>query len=219
MYWSSRIYVAIVAGFTVWPYAIGSFLPMIFVVLPRFYGGWLHQLLGLTQHAGLGENTMDHRENTRTVYINPIFGYLYVNMQYHIEHHVIPMVPYHALPKLHAAIKDQTPPPYTSLLQVYKEMIPALVKQAYEDPDYHIKRPIPAPSVADTSIPVEEPVNGHSTPQAPKALAAADNWVLVCGIDELDEEEVIPFAHNGKKYAVYRLGGADENSAGTRVGR
>ena len=31
--------------------------------------------------------------------------------------------------------------------------------------------------------------------------------MLVCDIDELDEEEVIGFEHNGKKYAVYRLEG------------
>ena len=109
MYWSSRIYVAIFVAFGIWSYAIGSFLPMMFIGLPRFYGGWLHQLLGLTQHAGLAEDTMDHRKNTRTVYINPIFQYLYMNMNYHLEHHVIPMVPYHTLPQLHQAVLDQTP--------------------------------------------------------------------------------------------------------------
>src|SRR5574341_1323258 len=140
MYWSSRVYVAIVAGFAMWSLAIGSFLPMMFVALPRFYGGWLHQLLGLTQHAGLKENIYDHRQNTRTVYINPVFRYLYMNMNYHLEHHSTPMVPYHALPRLHKAIKDQTPPAYPSLWAVYKEMVPALIKQATEDPDYHIVR-------------------------------------------------------------------------------
>ncbi|NWG75698.1 MAG: non-heme iron oxygenase ferredoxin subunit [Rubrivivax sp.] len=33
----------------------------------------------------------------------------------------------------------------------------------------------------------------------------AGNWVEVCAVDDLDEEEVIGFDHNGKKYAVYRL--------------
>ncbi len=60
--------------------------------------------LGLTQHAGLGEDTYDHRENTRTVRVNPVYRYLYMNMNYHIEHHSVPMVPYHALAKLHAAV-------------------------------------------------------------------------------------------------------------------
>ncbi len=203
MYWSSRIYVAIFIAFGIWSYAIGSFLPMMFIGLPRFYGGWLHQLLGLTQHAGLAENTMDHRKNTRTVYVNPVFQYLYMNMNYHLEHHVIPMVPYHTLPKLHKAIVAQTPPPYTSLWQVYKEMIPTLIKNAFEDPDYHIVRPLPAP--AQTELPVQERGNGHLV--TAEAQASVGNWVEVCAVDDLDEEEVIGFDYNGKKYAVYRLQG------------
>ena len=202
MYWSSRVYVAIVAGFAVWSLAIGSFLPMMFVALPRFYGGWLHQLLGLTQHAGLGENTLDHRENTRTVYINPVFSFLYMNMNYHIEHHSTPMVPYHALPRYHAAIKDQTPTPYASLWEVYKEMIPALIKQATEDPDYHITRVLPAPAMTpamDTSMTADKAAD---TPHV-----VVQDWVDVCAVDELDEQDVIGFEHNGKSYAIYRLMG------------
>ncbi|MEW5960878.1 MAG: fatty acid desaturase [Chloroflexota bacterium] len=207
MYWSSRIYLAIFTGFALWSVAIGSFLPMMFIGLPRFYGGWLHQLLGLTQHAGLAENTMDHRQNTRTVYINPVFQYLYMNMNYHLEHHVMPMVPFHTLPKLHRAIVAQTPPPYTSLWQVYKEMIPALIKNAFEDLDYHIERPLPAPAV--TELPVQESVNGKNGHHAvtEKLQALVGQWVEVCPVDDLDEEDVIGFEHNGKKYAVYRLEG------------
>ena len=41
----------------------------------------------------------------RTVYMNPVLRFLYWNMNYHIEHHMFPMVPYHALPKLHEEMK------------------------------------------------------------------------------------------------------------------
>jgi MocE subfamily Rieske [2Fe-2S] domain protein len=208
MYWSSRIYVAIFVAFALWSVAIGSILPILFIGLPRFYGGWLHQLLGLTQHAGLAENTLDHRKNTRTVHINPVFQYLYMNMNYHLEHHAIPMVPFHTLPRLHSAIVDQTPPPYTSLWQVYKEMIPALIKNAYEDPDYHIERPLPTPAVTDLAV--QESATGPNGRNGHQALAeepklVVGNWVEVCAVDDLDEEDVIGFDHNGKKYAVYRL--------------
>jgi 3-phenylpropionate/trans-cinnamate dioxygenase ferredoxin subunit len=30
------------------------------------------------------------------------------------------------------------------------------------------------------------------------------NWIEVCEIDEIDEEDVIRFDHDGKTYAVYR---------------
>lgn len=197
MYWSSRIYLLIVGAVAVWSVAIGSFLPMMFVWLPRFYGAWLHQLLGLTQHAGLGEDTYDHRKNTRTVYVNPVFRYLYMNMNYHVEHHTIPMIPYHALPAAHEHFLPQSPPPYRNLWAVYKEMIPALIKQATQDPNYHIERPIPAGT--EVAAPVAE--------ASVAATVAVGNWVDVCAVDELDEQDVRGFEHDGKVYAIYRLEG------------
>ncbi len=195
MYWSSRIYLALIAAVGLWALAIGSFLPLMFVALPRFYGGWLHQLLGLTQHAGLGEDTYDHRENTRTVFVNPVFRYLYMNMNYHIEHHSVPMVPYHALHKLHVAAKDQMPPAYPHLWAVYKEMIPALIKQAAGDPNYQIMRPIPQADAAAAATAQEA------------AAVATGAWVAVCPASELEEEDILRVDHNGYSYAVYRLRG------------
>lgn len=46
--------------------------------------------------------------------------------------------------------------------------------------------------------------NGHVV-LAEKPQAIIGNWVEVCAVDDLDEEEVIGFEHNGKKYAIYRL--------------
>ena len=195
MYWSSRIYVAIIAAFAIWSILIGSFLPIMFVGLPRFYGGWLHQLLGLTQHAGLGEDTYDHRENTRTVFINPVFSYLYMNMNFHIEHHSMPMTPYHALPKLHEAVKDQMPPAYKSLWEVYKEMIPALIKQATQDPSYQIMRPIPHDP--------EDEAGGLTA----AAAEAAGAWVDVCPVEDIEEQDVIRVDHGSRTLAIYRLKG------------
>jgi fatty acid desaturase len=43
--------------------------------------------------------------------MNPVSRFIYWNMNYHVEHHMFPMVPYHALPRLHATIKDDLPPP------------------------------------------------------------------------------------------------------------
>jgi fatty acid desaturase len=145
MIWSSRIYVAVIVVTIVLAIALHSFLPLMFVWTPRFYAGWLHQLLGLTQHAGLGVNVKDHRLNTRTVYINPVFRFLYLNMNYHLEHHLLPMVPFHALPRLHEAIKDQLPPAYPSLYATYREMVPALWKQR-RDPTHVIERVLPDPA-------------------------------------------------------------------------
>ena len=142
MIWSSRAYLAIVLAVAGWSAAIGSFLPIMFVWLPRFYGGWLHQIFSLTQHAGLAENVLDHRIVARSVYLNPVYRFLYMNMNYHIEHHVFPMVPFFALPKLHEKIKDQMPPPYRGVIDAYREIVPAILRQA-RDPTHFVRRTVP----------------------------------------------------------------------------
>jgi fatty acid desaturase len=116
------------------------------------YGAWLHVTTGLTQHAGLAEDVLDHRLNSRTVYLNPVMRFLYWNMNYHIEHHMFPMVPYHALPQLHEEMKHYCPPPYPSLFAAYREIIPALIRQMRE-PGWHIPRELPpgAPAFAAVS--------------------------------------------------------------------
>ncbi|MDE2455866.1 MAG: fatty acid desaturase family protein [Burkholderiales bacterium] len=138
----ARVIVAVHAAAIVAAIASASWLPVLFVGLPSLYGAWLYLYFGLTQHAGLPENVLDHRRNCRTVYMNPVFRFLYWNMNYHVEHHMFPMVPFHALPRLHEVVKDDTPPPYASTLAAYAEILPALVRQT-RDPNYHVVRPLP----------------------------------------------------------------------------
>lgn len=133
------IYAAVIASCFYW----GTLLPAMLVGLPSFYGGWLLIVFGLTQHAGLAEDVLDHRLNSRTVYMNPLFRYLYWNMNYHVEHHMFPMVPYHALPALHAEMKADTPPAYDGLWAAYREIIPALLRQMKE-PVWFVERKLPA---------------------------------------------------------------------------
>ena len=120
-----------------------SILPLMLIGLPSFYGAWLLVIFGLTQHAGLAEDVLDHRLNCRTVYLNPIFRFVYWNMNYHVEHHMFPMVPYHALPELHRELKGDMPKPYASLIAAYREIIPAILRQV-KDPAYFVKRELPA---------------------------------------------------------------------------
>ena len=83
----------------------------------------------ITQHAGLAEDVLDHRLNTRTVMMNRINRFMYLNMNYHLEHHIFPTVPYHALPKLHAAVADQLPTPHRSIWHAIREILPTLSRQ------------------------------------------------------------------------------------------
>ena len=139
----ARIWMVIYAATILTAIGMGSILPLMVIGLPRLYGAWHHVLTGVMQHAGLAENVTDHRLNSRTVLINPVSRFIYWNMNYHVEHHMFPMVPYHRLPELHAAIKHDLPAPNRSMWEAYAEIIPVLRRQlAYED--YFLTRALPA---------------------------------------------------------------------------
>ncbi|RBW62110.1 fatty acid desaturase family protein [Ruegeria sp. A3M17] len=119
-----------------------SLIPILLIGGPRVYGCWHFVMTGLLQHGGLAENVLDHRLNSRTLYMNPISRWVYWNMNYHIEHHMFPMVPYYSLPALHDLIKDDLPPPNTSIWDGYREMMGSVMKQRV-DPNHAIRRSLP----------------------------------------------------------------------------
>jgi Na+-transporting NADH:ubiquinone oxidoreductase subunit F len=151
--WEARAFIAILVGVVVWCLTAGSIVPALYIGLPSLYGVWLLVFFGLTQHAGLQEDVLDHRLNTRTVHMNPIFRFLYSNMNYHVEHHIFPTVPYHSLPALHEEVKDQLAPALPSSLAAYREIFTALRRQA-EDVSYELEdRGIPAGNGGTTRRP------------------------------------------------------------------
>ena len=139
----ARVHVGIWIAIIMVSIAYQTWLPVLYLVLPLFYGNTLFQLLGTTQHAGLLTDTKDHRLSTRTVYLNPIFSFLYYHMEYHIEHHMFPTVPAHNLSKLHQLIKHQMPKPKKGLWNAYREIIPVIFRQA-SDPNYKMNIILPA---------------------------------------------------------------------------
>jgi MocE subfamily Rieske [2Fe-2S] domain protein len=192
VYRNARIYTAVYASVIALCIYSRSILPALFVGLPNLFGTWLMVIYGYTQHAGLAENVLDHRLNCRTVYMNPIHRYLYWNMNYHVEHHMFPLVPYHALARLHAAVKDDCPPPYPSLLNAWGEIVPSILRQI-KDPAYHVKRVLPAPKAR-----IKE--GTYCSDAAPDA----NGWVDVCAAAHLGRADVNRFDHGKKTYAVYR---------------
>jgi Na+-transporting NADH:ubiquinone oxidoreductase subunit F len=194
--WRARIYMAIylaVIGLAIYSW---SLLPLMFMGLPTFYGSWLMVVYGYTQHAGLAENVLDHRLNCRTVYMHPINRYLYWNMNYHVEHHMFPLVPYHALPKLHALVKADMPKPYDGILEAYREIIPAVLKQR-SDPAYYVKRVIPTPTSKIEAPFLAKPITADGR-------AAVDGWIAVCESGRVKFADVVRFDHANRTYALYR---------------
>jgi Na+-transporting NADH:ubiquinone oxidoreductase subunit F len=193
IYLKARIYVFIYVSTAGLSLATHSILPLMYVGLPNLFGSWLGVIYGLSQHAGLAENVLDHRLNSRTIYLNPIHRYLYWNMNYHVEHHMFPLVPYHALPRLHALVKHDMPTPYNGLIDAYREIISTILQQV-KDPGYHAKREIPAPGAHQ---PGDAALVTNVRPDA-------EGWIEVCAAAALDREDVIRLDHGKKTYALYR---------------
>ena len=139
----ARIWCLIYAATIALAIGLESWLPVVLIGLPRIYGAWHHVLTGLTQHGALADNVLDHRMNARTVLINPVSRFVYWNMNYHVEHHMFPMVPYHALPRLHELIRHDLPEATPSLWASYKEMLPTWLRQLKGE-DYYVVRELPA---------------------------------------------------------------------------
>ena len=141
----ARLWLLILAATVAWSLYLSSWLPVLLIgPLPTMFGGSLRHFFALSQHVGLAQNVKDYRLNTRTIYLGPVLGFLYMNMQYHLEHHLYPNVPYYNLPALHELIKDQCPPAYNGLWPVLTELLPVLWRQRKE-PGYFIKRVLPEP--------------------------------------------------------------------------
>ena len=143
---SSRLYVGFWLLVILSSVLLQSWLPIIMIILPPFYGNTILMLLGMTQHAGLADNIKDHRKSTRTVIMNPFFSFLYSNMEYHIEHHIFPKIPCHNLKKFHKIVKNQMPEPHYGIISAYRSIIPAIFKQS-KDKNYFIDVKVP-----DTTI-------------------------------------------------------------------
>ena len=137
---SSRIYVLIWLSIIVFSIYIQSLLPIFLFLVPSFFRS-LNGVWGMTQHTGLQGNVKDHRFTTRSVSLNPIFSFIYWKMEYHVEHHMFPMLPSYNLPKLYEVIKDQVPKPKT-LFTTHKDIFCAIIKRK-KNPDYFIPVELP----------------------------------------------------------------------------
>ena len=168
--------------------------PLLFVVGPSFYGKWLLVLYGLTQHAGLAEDTLDHRLNSRTVRMNRLHRYLYWNMNFHVEHHMFPTVPFHALPALHEVVKGDCPPMYAGFKEAYYEIWSVSRRQRRGD-DFFADRTalLPTPHSAVEAPPVEV------------EIVTGARWFDAGAAADLVRNDVIRFDLADATYAIYRL--------------
>lgn len=117
-----RIIMGLYAGIAVISVAVGSTAPLLLWIVPRLLGEPFMRWLRIAEH-GECEESGDLRHNTRTTYTSGIIRWLFWNMPYHAEHHLCPMVPFHALGRLHRVVAEQLRPPGESYPAVHGEVL------------------------------------------------------------------------------------------------
>ena len=135
--WNSRVYVFIWLSVIAFSFYIESILPILYIILPTYYGKPIWFAVNVTQHLAAAVNTKDHRLSTYSIKLNPILSFLYWKMEYHLEHHLFPMVPSYNLNKIHNEIKYQIPKPFNSLYDFYKKVLPSVIRLAYNNNQYY----------------------------------------------------------------------------------
>jgi fatty acid desaturase len=74
--------------------------PLYYWVIPLLFGTIAIAAMLSAEHTGCPV-VPDMLRNTRTTLSNPIVYFLLWNMAYHAEHHAIPSIPFHSLPRAH----------------------------------------------------------------------------------------------------------------------
>lgn len=137
--------------------ATGHWFLIVVVTLGCQYCSWFTIVCGAAQHVGMSPNVPDFRLNSRTYTCGWLPAFLYWNMQYHVEHHMFPAVPFHNLPRLREALAHDLPPAPDGLLATWRELLPIMRRQR-EDPTYVFVPKLPGNSgerVGDTQIHAE----------------------------------------------------------------
>ena len=122
--------------------ATGNWILIFIFNLGSQYCGWLGFLTGAPQHFGMSPDVPDHRLCCRTYTCSWLPAFLYWNMQYHVEHHMFPAVPFFNLPKLRKAIEHDLPPAPHGLRETWKAILEIHRKQQ-TDPSYSFVPTLP----------------------------------------------------------------------------
>ena len=76
------------------------------ITLAPFFGNIVPRILGRAQHYGMSYNSSDFRECCRTITLPAFLEFFYWGMNYHVEHHMYPSIPFYNLRKLSYDLHD-----------------------------------------------------------------------------------------------------------------
>jgi fatty acid desaturase len=79
---------------------------LLFVAAPMLSGLYVASVLrSVTEHHDVAAGSK--WTNARSIVTHPVLEFLWSNVNYHLEHHLYPSVPYHALPELRRALAPE----------------------------------------------------------------------------------------------------------------
>lgn len=82
--------------------------PLTYWLLPLLLGQPVMRFIRMTEHVGRPQ-IADPLQNTRTTRVAGLWRLLAWNMNFHAEHHLLPSVPFHALPRFNALLQGRIP--------------------------------------------------------------------------------------------------------------
>jgi fatty acid desaturase len=130
--WGSRVFLLGYASlFGVSIMNRSAFL-LVATVGARLAGGWVVQAFINSQHMCMSEAIADHRFSTRSLACSLPVRILYWNMNFHVEHHLYPGVPFHALPAVNRLVKAELPVPSRGVLRANLEILRVIFRQAID---------------------------------------------------------------------------------------
>ena len=121
----ARLYLASYAAIAAGSAAVGSAAMLWIWLVPVVLGQPMLRLYLLAEHTGC-PMVPDMLANSRTVHTNAIVRFLAWNMPYHAEHHAYAAVPFHALPRAHAALAPYVKVQSQGYASVHRELIRGL---------------------------------------------------------------------------------------------
>lgn len=82
----------------------GAYWMILIVTLAPFCLTFFNRTLAAAQHFGLEGAGREYARSCRTVLLDPVTGFFYADMNFHVEHHYYPSVPHYNLRCLHGLL-------------------------------------------------------------------------------------------------------------------
>lgn len=103
----ARSFLALYGGVALFSVALGRADALYFWIIPLLIGRPFLSAFLLAEHGGCEPGAENMLANTRTTLTNPLVRALAWNMPYHVEHHLFPGVPFHALHRVYERVRPQ----------------------------------------------------------------------------------------------------------------